>query len=134
MRVVEAESKKEVANRQGEKAHVELVIRTKATCDAKIINAEQDFRSRVTRSKASLDVARNKAKGIVAEATVEKTACKELQEMRDFEVSKLRLDVLTGIAQHSNMVICGDTGEKLLQQFAPGAGGDMSSTLAKQFG
>jgi len=134
VRVVEAESKKDVANRQGEKSHVEIVVRTKASCDAKRIASDQDYQSRVIRSAAKLEMAKNEAKGTLAEAEVEKAAAAQLQEQRDFEVTKLRMDVLTGIAQHSNMVICGDTGEKLLQQFAPGGVGDMSSSLAKSFG
>jgi len=131
---VEAESKKDVANRQGEKSHVEIVVRTKPSCDAKRIASDQDYQSRVIRSAAKLEMAKNEAKGTLAEAEVEKAAAAQLQEQRDFEVTKLRMDVLTGIAQHSNMVICGDTGEKLLQQFAPGGVGDMSSSLAKSFG
>jgi len=131
--IVEAESMMDVANRQGEKAHVEKVVRTKAECDAKKVAADQGYQSRVVRSQATLEMAKNDAKGILAEAEVEKAAATQLQEMRDFEVTKLRMDVMTGIAQHSNMVICGDTGEKLLQQFAPGGSSDLSSNLAMGF-
>lgn len=131
--VVEAESIKDVASKQGNRKRVEMIVKTKARCDARRVAADQEFDSTSTRAKAKLEVSKNVAKGILAEADVEKMAGKQLEAQRNFDISKLRMEILTGIAQHGNMVISGDTGEKLLQQFAPGSHSDMSTSTGKGF-
>lgn len=125
-RVLRSKAEKEVAAQQGEKKFVESVEKMKAECNAKRVLAGQDYRSRVTRAKAKLNVAERTAKAIEAEAEVEMQAGKKLFAKREFEVRKLRMDVLTGIAENGKMVICGETGEKLLQQIAPGSSNDLS--------
>jgi hypothetical protein len=123
---VEASSKVDVAARDGQRKATKMVEQTRATCEARKVKAEQEFKSRAVRAQAGLVVAKKKAEAVTADADVEHKAADQLSEARSFEVQNLRLDVLTGLAKNSNMVITGETGEGILQIVAPGGPGDMS--------
>lgn len=81
------------------------------------------------RAEAALAVAKNEASEKVADAEAEKKAASELQEKRDFIVQSLRMNVMTGMAKNSALVVCGDAGEKFLQTMAPGSKADLSRSL-----
>eukprot|EP00939_MAST-03C_sp_MAST-3C-sp1_P004541 g4541.t1 len=130
---LEATSKKQVAAIDGERKYVELTIKAASSSESRKVCADQDFASRVVRAKAKHGIKVKEAECIRIDGNVEDVAGTELQAKRNFEVSALRMGVLTGIAQHSRMVIAGDAGERLLQQFAPGSNHDLSSRMLKTF-
>eukprot|EP00501_MAST-03F_sp_TOSAG23-6_P000591 GSMAST32.ASY1.ANO1.612.1 assembled CDS len=124
--IVEAQSKVSVATQDGKRDATKVVERTRATCDARKVTAEQNYQSRFVLAEAGVDVAKKKAKIIELDANIEKSAATQLADVREFEVQNLRLDVLTGIAKNSNMVITGETGDGILGLLAPGGMNDLS--------
>ena len=51
---------------------------------------------------------------------------------RDFELARLRMGVLSSLADSGRMVIAGDTGETMLQQIAIGSSHDMYGSVSKR--
>lgn len=131
VRGIQARSKKSVSVADAEKHATELVVRITAKCDAQKVEADQDFKSRKVRAEAGLAVKMNEAKGIEADASAEREGAKSLGPLRDFKVQQLRMNVLTGLAQNTNMVMTGETGEGVLEMLAPGGKRDMSGTKGK---
>lgn len=128
---IQANSKKSVSTAEAERHATEILLSTKAQADARKVESDQDYKSREVRSIAELNVASNEAKEIDEDADAEREAAKSLAALRDFEVQQLRMNVLTGLAATSNMVITGDTGDKVLEIIAPGGSMDMSTISGK---
>eukprot|EP00940_MAST-03C_sp_MAST-3C-sp2_P002616 g2616.t1 len=133
VRQIKAKADLEASAYQGECAYVEALSEVEADCKKRRDIADQDLASRTVRAKARYAVKLKEAECVQTDARVERIAGKELQEKRAFEVSEMRMRVLTGIAQHSRMVIAGDAGERLLQQFSPGSVHDMSAATNGTF-
>eukprot|EP00941_MAST-03F_sp_MAST-3F-sp1_P005619 g5619.t1 len=124
--LIEAKSKVSVATQDGERMKIKVIKEQEAICEARKVEAEQEFKSRSIRAEAKLEAAKASAKAITVDAEVEKNAATQLADVRDFEVQNLKLDVLTGLAKNSNMVLTGEIGEGILKIVAPGGKGDLS--------
>jgi uncharacterized membrane protein YqiK len=126
--IVKAKSKLQVSKQDGERKATEMREKVRADQEARKVEVNQEYQSRTTRASARLEVQKRKAEAIKADADVEATASTQLGEQRNYEVGQLRLDVMTGFAKNSNMVICGETGEQMLALVAPGSKHDRSQS------
>ena len=68
------------------------------------------------------------AGAVAAVGKVEAKTADSLKELRGFELQHHRMVMLKEVAADCTMVICGDTGEEMLQNLTPGGDADLSVT------
>merc|ERR1712232_1334427 len=117
-----AKSEKQNAVSIGERKRVEVVEKARASANMDIIRANQDLENSKISGEAKLKEMEALAESLLIEANVEEAAAKQLKEVRNYDVTKRRHEVMQKLAQNANMVFSGETGERLLKGLAaPGS-------------
>lgn len=101
---------------QGQREAEERVRSTTITCEARRVQAGQEYATRVTASRARLVAARNQAEGMIATARAEAAAAEKLKDKRHYEIEWKRLKVMEEIAGRGRRVIVGKAADIMINQ------------------
>lgn len=111
-----AESEFNNAKLQGEKEAAEIILRAEGEAQAIRIQAEEHNETEITKWKAEVKSAENRAKATLIEAEAERLAAINLKEYREYELSMKRLEVMKNLARSGKVIISGNEGDKFIKE------------------
>merc|ERR1712179_358112 len=116
-RMAEAKSKLATAESSGLKQKEESLAAVKAKEQKIKINTKQECESLVFAAQARLAAAEAQSEAVVTNAGAEQGAAGKLKIMREHELRMAKMEVLQAMAANNKIVISGEQGDKLINEF-----------------
>ena len=123
-KITVAAAQKRDAVTGAEKYKIQEIEKSRYEVKQLLVQADQTLKTKTLEAKAIVAIAKSESDGIKARADAEAVASEQMEEARQHEIQLGRLKTLGKLASSGNMVITGESGERILSLIAPGSGDD----------